>query len=184
MKGLLNDLWKYSNGEWIWISGNNTVNVVGVYGTQGIPSTSNYPGSRDFMGFGIDSFGSIWIFGGLGYDSANNQGEWKIRNINWITCLKGYLNDLWKYYNGSWTWISGNNTAGVVGVYGTQGFPSISNYPGARESMGFGIDSFDSIWIFGGYGYDSTGNYGEWKIRNIEWTTYIERLAEWSLEIL
>ena len=51
--------------EWTWISGNNTVNIGGVYGTQGVPSTSNYPGSRQSMGFIIDSSGSIWIFGGV-----------------------------------------------------------------------------------------------------------------------
>ena len=79
MKGLLNDLWKYSNGEWTWISGNNTDNVAGVYGTQGVSSNSNYPGARYSMAFGIDSSGSIWMFGGLGYDSAGNQGEWKIK---------------------------------------------------------------------------------------------------------
>ena len=75
LKAYLNDLWKYSNGEWTWISGNNTVNVVGVYGTQRVPSTSNYPGGRDSMEFGIDSSGSIWIFGGNGYDSVGNIGE-------------------------------------------------------------------------------------------------------------
>ena len=75
MKGLLNDLWKYSNSEWTWISGNNTFNVAGVYGTQGIPSTSNYPGGRQSMGFRIDSSGSIWIFGGSGVDPAGISGE-------------------------------------------------------------------------------------------------------------
>ena len=74
MKGYLNDLWKYSNGEWTWMSGNKTGRVAGVYGTKGVPSTSNYPGARDSMGFGIDSSGSIWIFGGYGYDSNDNIG--------------------------------------------------------------------------------------------------------------
>ena len=78
MKGYLNDLWKYSNGSWTWISGNNIINIAGVYGTQGVPSTSIYPGSRSSMGFGIDSTGSIWIFGGFGYDSTGTSGEWNI----------------------------------------------------------------------------------------------------------
>ena len=71
--------------------------------------------------------------------------------------MKDHLNDLWKYSNGSWNWISGSNIDGANGTYGTQGVPSISNYPGARDSMGFLIDSSGSIWIFGGYGYDSVG---------------------------
>ena len=64
MKGFLNDLWKYSNGNWTWISGNNTVNVVGVYGTQRGGSQFIYPGSREAPVSAIDSTGSFWIFGG------------------------------------------------------------------------------------------------------------------------
>ena len=64
-----------SSLEWTWISGSSSVNGAGVYGTQGIPSPSNYPGARGYMGFGIDSSGSIWIFGGGGYDSVGNRGE-------------------------------------------------------------------------------------------------------------
>ena len=79
----------------------------------------------------------------------------KDKNLNLITYLKDTLNDLWKYSNGSWTWISGNNTIDAPGVYGTKGIPSTSNHPGAREAMGFLIDSSDSIWMFGGLGYDS-----------------------------
>ena len=61
--------------EWTWISGTNTFNVSGVYGTQGVSSASNYPGGRSQMEVGIDSYGSIWIFGGNGYDSVGNPGE-------------------------------------------------------------------------------------------------------------
>ena len=82
MKDYFNDLWKYSNGEWTWISGNKSATVAGVYGTQGVPSPSNYPGGRKFMGFGIDSSGSFWIFGGYGFDFVGNQGEWKLRIMN------------------------------------------------------------------------------------------------------
>ena len=75
MKGSLNDLWKYSNNEWTWISGNNTINAPGIYGTKGIPSPSNYPGARRFPVGGIDSSGSFWLFGGLGYDSNGTIGK-------------------------------------------------------------------------------------------------------------
>ena len=75
LKGYLNDLWKYSNGEWIWISGNNTTNSPGIHGTKGIPSSSNYPGARSHVVGVIDSSGSFWLFGGKGYDSNGNNGE-------------------------------------------------------------------------------------------------------------
>ena len=71
----MNDLWKYSNGSWTWISGNNTINIRGIYGTQGIPSSSNYPGARQSAVGVIDSSGSFWLFGGLGYGFNGNFGN-------------------------------------------------------------------------------------------------------------
>ena len=57
IKGELNDLWKYSNGEWTWISGNNIIKSPGIYGTKGISSPSNYPGARGYAVGGINSSG-------------------------------------------------------------------------------------------------------------------------------
>ena len=84
--------------------------------------------------------------------------KWRIEKN--LTYLKGSLNDLWKYSNGEWSWISGGNTINTPGIYGTKGVPSPSNYPGARLSAVGGIDSSGSFWLFGGYGYDSIGNFG------------------------
>src|SRR5207302_9786147 len=41
--GYLNDLWRFNpvNNQWTWIEGSNTKNNVGIYGTQGIGSSSN-----------------------------------------------------------------------------------------------------------------------------------------------
>ena len=75
--------------------------------------------------------------------------------------LKGYLNDLWKYSNNQWTWVSGNNSVNAAGVYGTQGVASASNYPGARYGAVSWIDSSGSLWLFGGYGYDASGSHGK-----------------------
>ncbi len=73
----------------------------------------------------------------------------------------GYLNDLWKYSNSTWTWMNGNSSINAVGVYGTQGKASPSNYPGGRYSSVFWIDSSDNLWIFGGLGLTDTPYYGE-----------------------
>jgi hypothetical protein len=53
-----------------------------------------------------------------------------------------------------WTWLSGNNTGFVHGVYGTIGVPSLNHYPGGRNghSMVFDADR-NSIYAFGGFGY-------------------------------
>jgi hypothetical protein len=82
--GLMNDLWRYDViiHDWAWISGNETVNVHGNYGTQGIINSSNYIGARQRTSIHCDSNGYIWIFGGNGLDSIGDTG---------------HLNDLWIY---------------------------------------------------------------------------------------
>ena len=51
------------------------------------------------------------------------------------------------------TWLSGNDTAYVPGVYGTKGVPSINNYPGGRSDHSLVIDEIlNCLYVFGGYG--------------------------------
>jgi N-acetylneuraminic acid mutarotase len=147
--GYLNDLWRYSPStkEWTWISGANVDNGSAVYGAQGTASASNVPGARYSASSWIDSSGNLWLYGGVGYHSTGGVGN---------------LNDLWRYSpsTGRWTWISGVNGDNAAGVYGTQGTASASNVPGARYSASSWIDSSGNLWLFGGYGDDSTGAVG------------------------
>ena len=59
---------------WTNLSGFATANVTGNYGTQGTPSNSNLPGGRWGAAYCTDSTGTVWMFGGQGYDSAGNVG--------------------------------------------------------------------------------------------------------------
>jgi hypothetical protein len=133
---------------WTWVSGANTVNAKGIYGTRGIAAAGNVPGARGLSVSWIDSSGDLWLLGGLGYD-------WKGTN--------GNLNDLWRYSPGSrqWTWVSGSNTAGAPGMYGTKGIPAAGNVPGARERAVSWIDRAGDLWLFGGSGVDSAGTSGD-----------------------
>ena len=144
--GYLNDLWKFSvsNSTWTWVSGSDTANQSGSYGTEGSSATSNVPGAR----YGAVSWfdGSyLWLFGGLGYDSNG---------------AASFLNDLWKFDGSNWTWISGSNTVGQYGTYGTEGSSATGNVPGARWGAVSWIDSSGNLWLFGGWGYDSIGTTG------------------------
>jgi N-acetylneuraminic acid mutarotase len=147
--GSLSDLWQYSpsTGLWTWVSGGNGDNASGVYGTQGTAAASNLPGARYAASSWIDSSGNLWLFGGVGYDASGGVGN---------------LNDLWRYSPGSgqWTWVSGGNGEDASGVYGTQGAAAASNVPRARQAASSWIDSSGNLWLFGGYGYDSTGGLG------------------------
>jgi N-acetylneuraminic acid mutarotase len=163
--GELNDLWRYSpaTGQWTWVSGANTVNALGVYGTQGMAAAANVPGARDSSLSWIDSAGNLWLFGGGGYDSAGTADD---------------LNDLWRYSpgTGEWTWVSGANRVDARGVYGTQGVAAGANVPGARDSGVSWIDSAGNLWLFGGFGYDSTGGGG---LINDLWR-YTPGTGEWT----
>ena len=157
--GMLSDLWKYSAGQWTWVSGSNLVNRNGVYGMQGIPTSGNAPGARDSAISWTDSSGNLWLFGGTGNGSPGQSG---------------FLNDLWKYSNGQWTWMAGSASAGQSGVYGTQSVASQSNSPGARRNAVSWTDSSGNLWLFGGNAIDSVGGMGLlndlWKYSNGEWT--------------
>jgi hypothetical protein len=156
---LLNDLWKYSAGQWTWMGGSSTPNQPGVYGTQGVAAPGNVPGGRYHALSWTDSSGNFWIFGGEAVDS---------------TGAKGNLNDLWKYSGGQWTWMGGSNLVYQAGVYGTQGTAATTNIPGAREQAFSWIDSSGTLWLFGGNGSDSQGTYGFlndlWRYSAGQWT--------------
>ena len=144
-----NDLWKYNpgTGQWTWVSGDNTPNNNGVYGTKGTAAAANKPGGRYGQTSWTDASGNFWIYGGLGYDGAGNSG---------------YLNDLWKYnpIAGQWTWVSGDNTVDNSGVYGAKGSAAAPNKPGGRYYMSGWVDAAGNFWLFGGRGYDAAGNFG------------------------
>jgi N-acetylneuraminic acid mutarotase len=148
--GSLNDLWEYSpgTGQWTWVTGANTANASGVYGTQGTAAAGSVPGARYAASSWIDTAGNMWLFGGYGYDSTGAVGR---------------LNDLWRYTPSTrlWTWISGGAGDNAIGVYGTQGTAAAGSVPGARESAISWTDTAGNLWLFGGVGYDSTGAVGD-----------------------
>jgi len=157
--GNLNDLWKYSAGEWTWMGGSDLANQVGNYGTLGTPTPENIPGPRQQAVAWTDASGSFWLFGGGGYDSAGTDG---------------LLNDLWKYSEGKWTWMGGSDLSNQVGSYGTPGTLTPGNIPGARGQSVAWTDASGNVWLFGGEGYHSTGTIGYlndlWKYSGGEWT--------------
>ncbi len=153
----LNDLWEFNPAtkEWTWMSGSNTANATGVYGTLGTAAASNVPGGRFGSVSWIDSSGNLWLFGGGGFDSTGTSGQ---------------LNDLWEFNptTREWTWVSGASTVGggyaQPGVYGTLDTLAPGNVPGGRQNSVSWIDSSGNLWLFGGYGAGSindTPRFGE-----------------------
>jgi hypothetical protein len=79
----MNDLWKYSAGEWTWVSGSNVVNGIGMYGVEGVAAAGNVPGCRDSAVGWADASGNVWLFGGEDIFSG--------------VLPSGKFNDLWEY---------------------------------------------------------------------------------------
>ena len=143
---LINDLWEYNiaANQWRWVSGYDTPNQSGNYGSLKVPSVNNLPTPREAGAAWVGSDGNLWLFGG---------------------CCSSNYNDLWRYnpLTGAWTWMSGSDQPGQGGNYGTLGIPSLNNLPEAREDMISWVDNYGNFWLFGGTGTvnDRLGDY--WK---------------------
>src|SRR5713101_7045888 len=143
-----NDLWEFnastlsadftaSAGLWTWQSCSATaaVDQSGIYP----PSLNPYPGARTNAVSWTDASGNFLLFGGFGKDGAGTLG---------------FLNDLWEYTGGAWTFISGSSFANQVGIYGTQGVASGTNAPGGRQEAVGWADAAGNLWLLGGEGED------------------------------
>ena len=144
----LNDLWMFNAsalspnftikaGQWTWQSSSvsPTVDQNGIY-----PPTANpYPGARTNAVSWTDGSGNFWLFGGFGKDGAGTLG---------------FLNDLWEYSGGTWTFVSGSSLANQIGIYGTPGTASATNAPGGRQEAAGWADAAGNLWLFGGEGED------------------------------
>ncbi len=184
--GFLNDLWEYTGGKWVFVSGGTTnlANQNGNYGQQGTAAASNMPGGRQEAVGWADANGNLWLFGGEGLDDVGTPN--------------GILNDLWVYNiaNNQWTWVMGaepvaNSTrANHTGVYPSQTVVGPVNTTGAANTCGLTsglsvmgqvicspisitgalpgsrwgaagwVDQGGNFWLFGGWGLDSTATNG------------------------
>ncbi|MGP8184783.1 MAG: chitobiase/beta-hexosaminidase C-terminal domain-containing protein [Terracidiphilus sp.] len=183
--GVLNDLWEFNpnTNEWVWMGGSNIAGTPGVYGTMGAPAVGNVPGARTGAASWTDSSGNFWLFGGYGNDSVAGAPGYDspagILNDLWKFSPS----------TNQWTWVSGSSTipgctgtyegfanedyitsgfpsgdyyygCGQSGVYGTMGTAAATNVPGARYNADSWIDSKGNLWLFGGVGFDASGNFG------------------------
>lgn len=149
-----NDLWMYNPAtkEWAWMSGSN-VNLsnssqTGVYGALGQFASGNIPGGRQGSVGWTDQNGNLWLFGGDGYDSNGTFGG---------------LNDVWEFdvSTRQWAWMAGSRFVNQNGAYGYMHEAHAGNTPGARSFSAGWADRNGNFWLFGGLGYDATGNFGD-----------------------
>jgi hypothetical protein len=167
---ILNDLWEYNatSHQWTWVSGSNTADQNGVYGSQGTSnltlngSTTDFPGSRWGAAGWLDpdSTGgaNLFFFGGFGLGSQSSQPT-------------GFLNDIWEYQTstGKWIWWKGSNDVNQPTDYIStpQNYfqiTDVNNVVGARRAPAIWVPSLSDgyVFVFGGEGYAASGGpYGE-----------------------
>ncbi len=174
--GYLNDLWEFnsSTGAWAWMGGSSKVpncagfagacGSSGVYGASQTFAAGNIPGSRLNAASWTDSNGNLWLFGGQGFDSANNFDD---------------LNDLWEFNptlgtSGEWAWMGGSSAFACTtypandttctspsGVYGQMGTFAAGNIPAGRSGATSWTDKNGNFWLFSGSGEESYNDLWE-----------------------
>jgi N-acetylneuraminic acid mutarotase len=148
-----------------WVGGSDTTGAGGDYGTRGVAAAANVPGARDGGVTWTDALGNLWLFGGFsGYTHNPTNGD--------------FLDDLWEYSTVTlqWTWVSGTDTVGAQGVYGSKGMAAAGNMPGARSNEISWSDYSGNLWLFGGGG---TGPSGAFVVFNDLWE-YSPTSGEWT----
>lgn len=153
-RGMLGDLWRWDGRNWTWASGSGELHQAAVYGTKGVGAAENRPGARNAPATWRTPNGDLWLFGGQSPTGHT-------------------MNDLWRWDGTSWTWVSGSNSGGSQGSYGTKGVPTSSNEPGARLSAASWSDPQGNLWLFGGSGITPSGaGYLNdlWKWDGTNWT--------------
>ena len=138
--------------EATWVSGSDTIEALGNYGSLGVAAPGNVPSSREQSSSWLDAGGNLWLFGG-----HNNDG---------VTCC--FINDLWKFDGNNWTWVSGSTTNNAAGSYGSLGVAAPGNVPGARAGA-LSWSSGGNLWLFGGVSFSGAFN-DLWKFDGSNWT--------------
>jgi gliding motility-associated-like protein len=132
------DVWKLNPATllWTWMGGANTTNFTDSF-TVKCSLNGGSPASADLNTVcWIDECDRLWQFGGEG------------RNPSSV----GYTNSTWFFdpASGKFKWQGGDLAYFQLGVYGTQGVSSPSNYPpSAMGGVGFN-DNQGNFWMFGG----------------------------------
>jgi len=146
----LNDMWVYTG----------TQNYTGGYNNYWFQAQANElttsPSPRWGAVTWTDSSGKLWMFGGQEGDTA-------------------FLNDLWSYNTVSNTWTRVNpGVPNGSGSYGPKGSFGPLNWPGGRWGATVRLDSAGNLWLFGGFGFDSStatpGLLNDlWEFNGSEW---------------
>jgi hypothetical protein len=176
-----------------WTDNSGNLWMFGGYGyssvTSQVPQPWWYTEMWNYVGTGTanyqGSYNDYWAMIAPAMASPVPAGRWGA--VTWTDPATGnlwlfggqdqfteFLNDIWFYNISSQTWTQVAGGANEPGVYGTKGVAAAGNLPGGRWGATGRLDASGNLWLFGGYGYDSTGALGLlndlWEFSGGEWT--------------
>jgi len=151
---------------WTWVSGSKELNQPAVYEEIGVPHPNNVPGSRYNGCLWEAKNGVLWLFGGYGISPDGNEGTL----IHLFTNYSGWLNDLWKFENGMWTFVAGSEGADAQSIFGLPRIPDSESYPGARYYCVCWKDNNGHFWIYGGINGEGSFLAETWRFDGTNWT--------------
>ena len=93
--------------------------------------------------------GNLWMFGGQGVNGLLND-IWEF-DITSGPCAYDVTTGTGIFTNCKWIWQGGSQFANQ---------PTTTTFPGARWGAASYTDASGNLWLFGGQGYDSSGNIG------------------------
>jgi Galactose oxidase, central domain len=166
----MNDMWVcvafLDACQWQLVGGYDPTNGVAIQtnaqheGQVGVYVGANkIPGARLGAATWTDASGNFWLFGGS--DGAHFHNDfWKYDTTN-------FTGTNYTTVEGAWT-VTGTSAVDQPGVY-TGG----TLVPGSRTNALTWKDGSGNFWLFGGFGYDSTGAIGElndlWEFNGTAW---------------
>lgn len=166
----MGDLWRYNTkaNMWAWMGGSQGIDAQPNFGTKGVASDSNTPGSRWEPAIACHPDGSIWLFGG--YQEFSSAPS----NV---------LNDIWKFNTSSlqWTWVHGPlynaSIESFVAKYRGIGEFGPEVLPVARENGYMVYRGENLLMLYGGNGFrDSSCCYSQGEVLVFNIT-----LNQWAL---
>lgn len=127
----------FSQGQWVWVSGDSSSNGLPVYGQKNIPNINNYPRAAYGGSEWTDTAGNLYVYGGTQNGLSSSYG------------------DMWLYIpdDKTWTWVTGNGNVGIQApVFGTKGLSSANNTPGTvtHNNGQTWVDKFNNLWLYNG----------------------------------
>ncbi|HMD42311.1 MAG TPA: kelch repeat-containing protein [Candidatus Acidoferrum sp.] len=193
-----------AHDDWTWIDGTKTagtaVPVAPQYGSfpTTVPTTipnpyTNTPGARYGAAGWTDQYGSLWLFGGDGWELSGNQSP---------DTLNEPMNDLWvcpmTFDYCQWQLVGGydlapdgsGSTVGADIIANAQHeaqaegvYPGFGLVPGARVGAATWTDSAGNLWLFGGKtpGAKFINDLWKYDISTLNPTNYTTSIGQWTL---